>query len=1289
MNVDEIKEIIKLIGFELKDGEKDLVYEKKYNKHNNYIISIKLNELDYTKSIIDYGEAIKYGRKTTQNLHQKENFVVLECVNRLLEKGYSPNEIVLEKDYPTGRNEKGQWLDILINKDGLPYYMIECKTFGTEYNNAKKDILYNGGQLLTYYTNDRDVKKVILYSSSISNNKIEYNSVAIDTTRFKGSNKVDIFNEWNKEFTKYNIFDYKTSIYENKSIGIKKEDLHAIKEDNTLYNEFARILRKYAVSDLTNAYNKLFNLLLCKIVDEDKLFNNINYEIQFQWKEEENAYDVLNKISNLYSEGIEKYLGIEITDYSTEIINESINKILDETARKELIQKVNELRFIKNNEFSFIEVFNKETFKENALILKEIIMLFSEVKIKYSDKQQFLGDFFERLLNIGIKQTEGQFFTPIPIANFIVNSIPFEKIINEKIEKDDNNFLPYAIDYACGAGHFLTEYMHRINKLLNDNMEKQCKTKLQKDNFKIWRYNYKWAKEFVYGIEKDYRLTKTSKVACFLNGDGDANIITGNGLDSFDSEKYIGKLHQNGEIYNKNNCVFDCCIANPPYSVQDFKDTLKTNNDENYGEKNFELYKDLGKNSDDIECLFMERTKQLVKENGYAGIVISNTFLTNSGIHQKTRELILNNFKIKGIVELGTGAFMATGTNTIVLFMKKREDDECLKLKEILKRFYKEYTDFNYKGIHNVIQHFIQDIYDDMEFEDYISIIKNKPTDKALESELCEEFLEDYISELEKKNKKVLDLSEIKKNKNEIDFGKLIKIEKQKLYMYLLNLNEKTIIVKAGSSKDEISNFLGYKFSKRRGDEGLKKLEEKDIKKLNTYSARDKIKSKLYNPNKLLDKNKVNYYIYTNFERDLSEEELNNKELKGNLYYYNFNDLIIYNENNYDFSINMEPKKKIQIKTKYNQVKIKSIADIIPGVTYDKEDVSNGNTNTKILTSDNITLDNKLNIKKVIFLNNKKIDRKKKLKKRDIFITLSSGSKSHLGKVAYIEKDTDFYAGGFMGIIRSKKVEPEYLYYMLTNKQIKKNIESLSNGNNINNLSGKLKHLKIPIPDSNILQKQLVDKLNLIELKKKELIGKQNGYKGQIKQVFRNINDGSVQKLSKVAEILPGSSPESMYYNREKDGLEFYQGMVEFDDKFIKHSNIWTSKITRESIKNDILLSVRAPVGPVNINPFEKICIGRGLFAIRAIKEKIDYYYLFLLLKYNDEIILDKSKDGLGFKSINKPQVSKLEIIVPSKNMQTEILEKIRPIEKQIEKIDEEIKELEQNKEKTIEEFLV
>lgn len=94
--------------------------------------------------------------------------VVLECVDRLLEKGYPPKSISLEHKYPLGHVFKGK-LDILVfDNDNSPFIMIECKTWGTEYKKELKKMVKDGGQLFSYYVQDKATKYLCLYASSIS-----------------------------------------------------------------------------------------------------------------------------------------------------------------------------------------------------------------------------------------------------------------------------------------------------------------------------------------------------------------------------------------------------------------------------------------------------------------------------------------------------------------------------------------------------------------------------------------------------------------------------------------------------------------------------------------------------------------------------------------------------------------------------------------------------------------------------------------------------------------------------------------------------------------------------------------------------------------------------------------------------------------------------------------------------------------------------------------------------------------------------------------------------------------
>ena len=319
--------------------------------------------------------------------------------------------------------------------------------------------------------------------------------------------------------------------------------------------------------------------------------------------------------------------------------------------------------YIKIKEFAFIDVFNKESFYENAQIVIEMIRLLQAWQIRYSKKQQFLGEFFELLLNTGFKQESGQFFTPVPLVKFILYSLPIKDIVLTKLARKDENFLPYIIDFACGSGHFVTESMDYLQNIVNEIDEHEV-SPIQKRKLNSYRANeYGWAKEYVYGIERDYRLAKTSKLAAFLNGDGDARIVHGSGIAPFSSDHYDDRLTTAGR-YNE---AFDVLVANPPYAVKGFKSTVVK------GEESFELFNRLSDKSDKIEVLFIERMAQLMKPGGVVGIILPRSILNGGSIYEDARRVVYENFEIKAIVVLGSKAFMETGINTVIFFLKETD----------------------------------------------------------------------------------------------------------------------------------------------------------------------------------------------------------------------------------------------------------------------------------------------------------------------------------------------------------------------------------------------------------------------------------------------------------------------------------------------------------------------------------------------------------------------------------------------------------------------------------------
>ena len=552
----DIKKLLLALGFKPKNDTVD-VYAKAYQQHNGYVI-----EVDFSKKSINYGEIVA-DCKTTQNFSQDENWVVLECVDRLLEKGYKPQNIVLEKIYPSGHGHSGR-LDILVTKNAKAFLMIECKTWGKEFDKELKNIEKDGGQLFTYFQNDKDSEYLILYTSRLNNNKVEYLNEIIKIEEYykQASNVVDTYERWNKQTYSNGIFENWVNIYCYKNKALTKSDLLELTEENSgkIFHGFLSILRKHSVSDKPNAFNKIFNLFLAKIYDEKKRDNDI---LDFQWLEDiDNPVDFQVRLYNLHKAGLYEFLKKEIEGISDDDFKyESEQELLE---KKKKLLKFNKV-------FDIKDVIDDESFDDNFKVLKEVVQLLEKYQIRYPRKQQHLSDFFERLLTTGLKQEAGQFFTPPPITKFIAKSIPLDVMISESVNQPIPK-LPAVIDYAAGSGHFITEIMEAyqdcINTINTDNFYPEASTAVN-----TWRLTpYSWAGKYVYGIEKDYRLVKVAKVGCYFYGDGLAQVIHGDGLDSFKySKNYVGLLSENIKIEDSQKAKFSIVISNPPYSVDAFK----------------------------------------------------------------------------------------------------------------------------------------------------------------------------------------------------------------------------------------------------------------------------------------------------------------------------------------------------------------------------------------------------------------------------------------------------------------------------------------------------------------------------------------------------------------------------------------------------------------------------------------------------------------------------------------------------------------------------------------------
>lgn len=882
------------------------IYSKSYD--NKTTINI-----DFKKEKIIYPAEIKKGDETTCNFSHDENFVVLECVDRLLSKGYKAKHIELEPRWRLGRESKTSGkADIVVkNQKGKTYIIIECKTAGAEFNKEWNNMQKDGGQLFSYFQQDKDAKFLCLYTSDFTGNETIFENKIIVTTDdeeilaqksakveqkgYFGASKVDdLYNVWNEiyERTSYTagIFENSINAYEagkttrtyDKLKEITQKDEGGKSGEDGKYHEFAKILRKHNISGKENAFDKLVNLFLCKIYDEK--FNKHNLEFCYRGAMSDSFESLQDRLMLLYKEAMKEFLGENITYVSDDDIDRQFEdfeskKIKTKMLKEQMHEFLRQLKFYSHSDFSFLEVHNKDLFIKNAAVLKEVVELFQDYKLTSDKTTQILGNLFELFLQKGMKQDEGQFFTPLQICEFIMYSLPLEQMLeqNPKLK---------VIDYACGAGHFLNTYANVASQICPNH------------------------KSDIYGIEKEYRLSKVSKVSSAMY----AHDIKFTYADALDKAKFKEK-------------DFNLLIANPPYSVKGFLETLDKDI-----RKSYKLFTDnLNLETNAIECFFIERANDILKSGAKVAIILPSSILNKDNIYEKTREIILSNFDIVAINELPSGTFGATGTNTIILFLNKKitydMSQDSQNVLNALNNIDQE-LDKNAQYLQDALQDYCA--LQNYDIDAYTSFLNAALAESLENSEIFIEYKNAFKKSSEYKN-----LLKSKSYKESTDKAQLEKdafiafasiLEKDKLLYFSLIHKQKTMIIQAPSENKAIKKFLGYEWSNAKGNEGLHELN-------------DPYTTPLYERNNFENKNKIAYLIRQAF---LNNEIEINGELSNFAIYAPLHSCIDFKSATFNKAINLSLATAAAINpfenSKYPLEKLENICEMYQPKTISEKD---------------------------------------------------------------------------------------------------------------------------------------------------------------------------------------------------------------------------------------------------------------------------------------------------------------------------------------------------------------
>lgn len=1049
------------LGFEQDHSSVTTLWRKRLGPDGALALAV-----DFGKEEILYPEAqgLNVHQRQTCNFAAAENAVVFECVYRLLDKGYKPEHIELEPEWSLGHGGKSGRADILVrDQQGAALLIIECKTAGREFNKAWKDTLADGAQLFSYVEQEKATQFICLYASewdakagtlhtfqeivSVKDNPqiLQDNPGALSFAA--ASNARERFKVWKEtyaqESTQTGIFEDNILPYQigkNKyTLANDTKPLKAI-DIKGAYHRFRTVLRKHNVSRRENAFEVLVNLFVCKIVDETENPN----DLKFYWKgiAYDNYFDLVDRLQSLYKTGMSRFLGQDIVYVSNDDIENAFWPVKNQRSavREEIRRLFRQLKFFKGLDFEFIKVFNQTYFDKNAKILIEIIQMWQGLRLTGSSQNQFLGDMFEYFLDNGIKQSEGQFFTPVPICKFIVSALPLERLIADSHEP------LRAIDYACGSGHFLTEYAAQLPALLH--------SVKQQDDARPWFSQ-------IYGIEKEDRLAKVAKVSAFMYGFNDIHIL--------DADALV----QHPDIAEEGH---DVLVANPPFAVEDFLQTVPEQERQRY--TLLDSVNDLGNKN--VQCFFLERAQQLLKPGGVVGVIVPSSILSNTdGMHVATRQILLQYFDFVAITELGGSTFGKTGTNTVVLFLRRKPqrpepalhfsnrsldffDDWA---RELAQEHSGEYLDLN------DVRHYCAHV--GLEFEAYQGLLRNDPEAALLDTEL----FKDYRRAFDESN-------HTKKLRASKDFGKKPAPEQEaelharfvaycrqqeqtKLYYYLLAHRNPTpvLLIKGPSDNKEQQQFLGYEWSGAKGQEGIR------------YAGGDSVHNivtPLFDPQSRDNTEKLSYLVRQNFD---GQPVVVPDNLQAYVTQTQLVDLLEFGRVEFDAAISLSSKNSsISVETQWPLIKIGDIFETASGGTplstesqFYKDGkipwVNSGEVRSGLIisTENHITELGLKNSSAKIF------------PKNTVLVAMYGATAGQVG-ILGIEASTN---QAVCGIFPNEKVYSVYLFNFLST-QLDQLLGLRSGIARLNLSQEKIRNFRIPVPPLNI-QQQIVAECEAVD----------------------------------------------------------------------------------------------------------------------------------------------------------------------------------------------------------------
>lgn len=753
-----------------------------------------------------------------------------------------------------------------------------------------------------------------------------------------------------------------------------------------------------------------------------------------------------------------------------------------------------------------------------------------------------------------MKQDEGQFFTPIQICEFIMYSLPLQEMLSK------NSKALRVIDYACGAGHFLNTYANELKRYLTEDELKE---------------HYK----NIYGIEKEYRLSKVSKVSSAMYGQNEINILYADALASFELANTNNLEGEKAKPQIESNS-FDLLIANPPYSVKGFLETLSDKSKNTYKLFNDDINIET---NNSIECFFCERANQILNDNAKAAIILPSSILNKDSIYKNTREILFQNFDFIAIVELGNQTFGATGTNTIILFLRKKETfkQENHLISQDYSLIKERIEAENLKDNESFYQNYLNTYCDFRKFDKelYSNFLNGNLDSKLAELEAFKDYRNAFRQTSDYKKLKESKIYKESKDKQDLEDKAFLAyaqaIEKDKLLYFSLSLNQEVLIIKSPSDIKEQKKFLGYEWSNRKGDEGLKELHEPYL-------------SPLFERGNPQNETKLNTLICKAFLKTLSDIP---KDLQGYASKARLIDMMDFEKVEFNKAISLNVKSRDELNpfknSKFELVRLGEVCDLFNGYAFKKTDYVE-KSNTLLIRMGNIRPNGEFDAEhKIQYLpdnfNNKYKDYL--LNDGDVIIAMTDmGNAMNILGVPTIVKNKNnrnFLLNQRVGKLFnfSEKIIVQYLKYALSSNEVKKQFKLQGYGGLQINL-GKTQILstKIPLPPLEI-QKQIVAECEKVEEQYNTLSLSIEEYQKLIKAILQKcgiIEDDQEYELNSILDKINNLCK----INLDSEFLSSFNKTIK---EYALSNPIFKLSIGKRVLNNELLENGQIPVYSANV----------------------------------------------------------------------------------------------------------